>query len=363
MVDPIEKLFSFSGRGATTFEAMKRLDQKLQFPHRSFKSIHVGGTNGKGSVSWKIAEGLRAEGYSVGLYTSPHIDSFRERILVNGEQIPEAIARELTQSILDWVDEELSFFDLLTALAFVYFSQKKVDWAVIEVGLGGRLDATNIIHPELAIVTTIGWDHMHLLGNTLEKIAKEKEAIFKEGTFAMVGPQAAPFFPRLETILCQPSPFYDGENNSIAQAALRKLGVQEASILQGIQVRPPCRFEHFKGAILDAAHNVSAFEKLIQALKFHFPKERFHFIVAFSKEKDWKECLKVIEPHAAHISFAGKDNPRFHPLGSLSVKEALAQKREERAVICGSFYIMAEARDALAIQMTVGDLGRLSQRW
>lgn len=345
-MDLIKTLFSFPSRGGITFDAMKRLDLRLGSPHRMFRSIHVGGTNGKGSVSLKIAKALQKEGYKVGLYTSPHIHCFRERILVNGEKIPEDEARALTQSILDVIDEELSFFDVLTSLAFLYFAKEKVDWAVIEVGLGGRLDATNVICPQLAVITTIGWDHMDLLGDTLEKIAAEKGGIVKKGVPLIAGPQAAPFFPEAERVLAEPAQFYDEENNAIATAALQKMKISPEAILHGMSFRPPCRFEMVGETVLDVAHNVSGFERLVQALLFHFPHEKFHFIVAFSKEKDWKACLKVIEPCAAHISFVGRDNPRFHPLGSLNIAEAIGI-RAERNVICGSFYIMAEAKLAL----------------
>ena len=346
MMDPIEKLFSFPGRGIKTFDAMKRLDARLGFPHRSFRSIHIGGTNGKGSVSLKIAQALRAEGYNVGLYTSPHIDSFRERILVNGEMIPESVAKELAQLILDLVDEELSFFDLLTAMAFMYFKKMQVDWAVIEVGLGGRLDATNIIHPELAIITTIGFDHMHLLGDTLEEIAKEKEGIVKPGVPLIVGPKAASFFPNAKKVETPSSLFYDDENSAIAKAALTQIGISEGAISVGITSRPVCRFEMVGTTILDVAHNVSGVERLIDALKFHFPDEKFHFILAFSKDKDWENCLEVIRPYAAHISFVKASHPKLRSLGHLSIAEVLG-KTKERDVVCGSFYIMKEAKEVL----------------
>lgn len=348
MIDPLEKLFTFSGRGSATFEAMKRLDVRLGSPHKSFRSIHIGGTNGKGSVSLKIAKALEMEGYKVGLYTSPHIVSFRERILLNGEMIPEEIARELTQLILDQVNEELSFFDLLTALAFAYFAKMNVDWAVIEVGLGGRLDATNIINPELAVITTIGWDHTHLLGNTLEAIAKEKGGIKKRGVPLIAGPQAASFFPHAEAVLPQSSLFYDDENSAIAKAALRRIEISEKSISYAIQYRPQCRFEVIGNAILDAAHNTTGFERLIEALQHHFPNEKFHFIVAFSKEKDWRACVEIIKPHAVEISFVCGDNPRFHPLGNALIKEVIG-KTSARDVVCGSFYIMEEARRAVSL--------------
>jgi dihydrofolate synthase/folylpolyglutamate synthase len=159
------------------------LDNYFRHPHRDFLSIHVAGTNGKGSVSHMIASVLQEAGYKTGLYTSPHLKDFRERIKVNGAMIPEeevvtfiAEHRGIFESI------KPSFFEMTVAMAFNYFAECKVDVAVIEVGLGGRLDSTNIISPVLSIITNIGHDHMDLLGDTIEKIAGEKAGIIKRKT-------------------------------------------------------------------------------------------------------------------------------------------------------------------------------------
>lgn len=158
------------------------LDKYFGHPHRQFKTIHVAGTNGKGSVSHMLASVLMAAGYRVGLYTSPHLKDFRERIRVNGQMAPE-------QYVVDFVAqhskifEEIkpSFFEMTVAMAFDYFAKEKVEVAIIEVGLGGRLDSTNIITPELSVITNIGLDHTDLLGDTLQKIAAEKAGIIKAG--------------------------------------------------------------------------------------------------------------------------------------------------------------------------------------
>ncbi|MEE1215592.1 MAG: Mur ligase family protein, partial [Bacteroidaceae bacterium] len=164
------------------------LDSRYGHPHRCYRTIHVGGTNGKGSVSHTLAAILQCAGYKVGLYTSPHLADFRERIRVNGQMIPE-------QRVIDFVTEEKaffeplhpSFFELATALAFLYFKEEKVDVAVIEVGLGGRLDCTNIINPELSVITNISKDHVQFLGDTPTQIAKEKAGIIKPGTPVVIG--------------------------------------------------------------------------------------------------------------------------------------------------------------------------------
>lgn len=164
------------------------LCEKLGNPQHQFKSIHVGGTNGKGSTSHMLAAVLQTAGYKTGLYTSPHLKDFRERIRINGEMIPE-------QEVVDFVETqqenmlkiEPSFFELTVATAFDYFAREKVDIAVIEVGLGGRLDSTNVITPLLSVITNIGWDHMNLLGNSLQEIAVEKAGIIKPKVPVVIG--------------------------------------------------------------------------------------------------------------------------------------------------------------------------------
>lgn len=165
-----------------------KLDEHFGHPHQSYKTIHIAGTNGKGSCSHTIAAILQAQGYRVGLYTSPHLKDFRERIRINGECISE-------EYVVDFVAKERSFFEplspsffeLTTALAFKYFSDNKVDIAVIEVGLGGRLDCTNIITPQLSIITNISFDHTQFLGDTLGKIANEKAGIIKKDVPVVIG--------------------------------------------------------------------------------------------------------------------------------------------------------------------------------
>ena len=164
------------------------LDEHFGHPHQKYKTIHIAGTNGKGSSSHTLAAILQSQGYKVGLYTSPHLVDFRERIRVNGECVPE-------QYVIDFVEENRaffeplhpSFFELTTAMALKYFAEQKGDYAVIEVGLGGRLDCTNIITPILSIITNISFDHTQFLGNTLAEIAGEKAGIIKPGVPVVIG--------------------------------------------------------------------------------------------------------------------------------------------------------------------------------
>lgn len=167
-----------------------KLDEIFGHPHRKFKTVHVAGTNGKGSVSHMLAAVFQAAGCKTGLYTSPHLKDFRERIKINGEMISEV-------EVVQWIEKypvannlwnlEPSFFELTVAMAFDFFAKNEVDIAIIEVGLGGRLDSTNIITPEISIITNIGFDHVNLLGDTLEKIAAEKAGIIKKNIPVVIG--------------------------------------------------------------------------------------------------------------------------------------------------------------------------------
>jgi dihydrofolate synthase/folylpolyglutamate synthase len=160
----------------------------LDNPHHTFKSIHVAGTNGKGSTSHMMASVLQEAGYKVGLYTSPHLKDFRERIKINGIMIPKRKVSSFVGKHQDFFkNNKLSFFEMTVGLAFHYFAQSHVDIAIIEVGLGGRLDSTNIISPELSVITNIGLDHTQFLGTTLEAIAKEKAGIIKSNIPVVIG--------------------------------------------------------------------------------------------------------------------------------------------------------------------------------
>jgi dihydrofolate synthase/folylpolyglutamate synthase len=171
---------------------------KLDNPQHKFKSIHIGGTNGKGSTSHMLAAVLQTAGYKTGLYTSPHLKDFRERIRINGEMIGEQeVVDFVAQHKTDFETIEPSFFEMTVALAFDAFARHQVDTAIVEVGLGGRLDSTNIITPLLSVITNIGWDHMNMLGNTLPLIAREKAGIIKPGIPVIVGeyqPEVAEVF-------------------------------------------------------------------------------------------------------------------------------------------------------------------------
>ena len=202
------------------------LDKHFGHPHRKFRTIHVAGTNGKGSCSHTLAAILQSAGYKVGLYTSPHLVDFRERIRVNGEMIPR-------QRVIGFVEQHRSFFEplhpsffeLTTAMAFNYFAEQQVDVAVIEVGLGGRLDCTNIIRPDLCVITNISFDHIQFLGDTLAKIAAEKAGIIKPGIPVVIGettPETKPVF--METAQKQGAPIHFAEEEQLVVSHLPQNG-------------------------------------------------------------------------------------------------------------------------------------------
>ncbi|SJZ86334.1 bifunctional folylpolyglutamate synthase/dihydrofolate synthase [Sediminibacterium ginsengisoli] len=206
--ETVEYLFSrlpmFSRIGADAFKKdltnTYRLCEALGNPQQHIKMVHIAGTNGKGSTSHMLAAILQEAGYKTGLYTSPHLKDFRERIKINGEWCDEAFVVDFTRRIQPYIDSvEPSFFEITVAMAFDYFAQQKVDIAVIETGLGGRLDSTNIITPELSVITNIGMDHMNMLGDTLTLIAEEKAGIIKKNIPVVIGEAIAETRPVFET--------------------------------------------------------------------------------------------------------------------------------------------------------------------
>lgn len=193
---------------------IKKLAAHLGEPQKNFRTIHVAGTNGKGSVSHMLASVLQESGYKVGLYTSPHLKDFRERIKINGKEIgQQAVMNFIASNKSFFENEQMSFFEMTVGMAFQYFAEEKVDIAVIEVGLGGRLDSTNIISPEVSVITNIGFDHMSILGNTLDKIAAEKGGIIKRNTPVVIGEYQSETFPVFRKIATEiNAPMHSAEN-------------------------------------------------------------------------------------------------------------------------------------------------------
>ena len=213
LADIFRRFPSVQGNGFTPgaykpgLSHMYAFDEALGFPSRRLRTIHVAGTNGKGSVANMLASVLGACGYKAGLFTSPHLVDFRERVRIGASLIPKDYVKDFLIEWMPWIREhDLSFFEITTGLAFKWFADEGVDAAVIEVGLGGRLDSTNVLEkPELCIITSIGLDHMAQLGNTVPEIAAEKAGIFKAGVPCVIGeldPQTAPVFEEKSYMFC-----------------------------------------------------------------------------------------------------------------------------------------------------------------
>lgn len=308
----LKKLY-YSCRAKKTpygLENIKALDRALGSPSKAYPTIHIGGTNGKGSVSTKVATALSLHGLKVGLFTSPHLLSFRERIRVQGVPIEEERAVALLERLFklqETLKIEARFFEMTTALALLYFLEEKVDVAVFEVGLGGRRDATNLLHPLVSAITSIGMDHEEMLGSTLEQIAYEKAGILKKKTPAVIGPTVplsvvAPIATTLEAPLYPISTsfaFFDDENQAIASQVLSLLPwkLDPKTLQKGLLARPLCRFfevDHPKGPLLfDVAHNPPAFKKLFHALSLKYPHTRLHTILGMTRRQGVPECLEL----------------------------------------------------------------------
>ncbi len=387
--DEVVKLL-FSKRPAENPDstgAIKSITPLLGHPEKAFPAIHVTGTNGKGSVSHKIARALQSSGLKVGLYTSPHLLSFCERIQVNGILIPEETARLGLLRLFE-IGKDLFFFEIATLLAFEYFREQKVDVAIIEVGIGGLHDATNIVHPILSIIASVACDHEDLLGNTLEKIAYEKAGIIKPGIPVVIGPKADFAVIRDKAAACQ-SPlykvesqagFYDVENTAIARQALKLLPypLSEKDIETGLKSRPSCRFEQIGNVIFDVAHNPAGISRLLEAMEFHHPGCPFSVLIGMSKDKDVRKCLSQLAERADHLYLV--PSPAFKAIAveemceilrqegfdrftaGLSIQESIGLASEELLVVCGSFYIMKEAREEVVRIQVAHDQLLLSGR-
>ena len=366
--------------------------EHLGFPHKNFPSIHIAGTNGKGSSSHAIASVLQEAGYKVGLYTSPHLRDFRERIKINGKEIPEQNVIEFVEKHLPFIEKnDFSFFELTVAMAFDYFSTEKVDIAVIEVGLGGRLDSTNIILPEVCLITNIGKDHTDILGNTLAEIAYQKAGIIKEKTPVVISeyhPETADVFKEIAKeknaniyFAYQKNIPYKTDLKGIYQEKNLKGIVQTLEILQekswkisnknieegllnivkntGLKGRWQTLSESPK-IVCDTGHNHHGISIVIQQIAQQKYK-KLHIVLGFVKEKDIDNILPLFPKNAIYY-FCSPNIPRgldanilkekaslFDLQGNCysSVNEALnyAKKQattEDMIFIGGSTFVVAE---------------------
>ena len=370
----IEQLLALSKvrKNHTSLAAIKQVSNQYGHPENSYPSVHVAGTNGKGSVSIKIARSLQEEGYTTGLYTSPHVSSFRERIQINGVLISKKMFASLFAKVQKTFPA-LTLFEMTTAIAFLYFKEKKVDIAVIETGLGGLLDPTNICSPILSIITSIGYDHTDLLGNSLQEITDAKAGIIKTKTPVLLGPSVqASFIEKTATTANAPlhqnkkkDDDYEEENKETARLALKLLDpffpTSLTSQEKGLAQNLPCRFEVFsfeKTVILDASHNPDGFAALLKKLNKTYPNHKYRFLLAFSKGKDFRSSIHLLKDHPIHL--LEPSNPLLEDPSqiasffsfSLPIEKSIelfikASDKKEILIIAGSFFIMDRAKTAI----------------
>ena len=380
------KLPMFSRIGAAAYKEDLHnsitICNELGNPQTKFKSIHIAGTNGKGSTSHMLAAILQQAGYKTGLYTSPHLKDFRERIKINGQMIEEDFVidfAERTQQITAQI--EPSFFELTMAMAFDYFAERKVDIAVIETGLGGRLDSTNIITPILSIITNIGYDHMNILGDTLEKIATEKAGIIKPAIPVVIGEYLAETKPVFinKAAQCNSSIYFAAEEYAFDDIALSSqnlhcsisdttqhikenftldlngiyqiknlrtvLCAEKILILLGFVITNEAEkyaLSHTKKltglygrwdviaenptTVLDVAHNEDGIKQVLQQIQFikeHRNSEEIktHFVIGMVKDKEVSNVLSLL-PNDAIYYFTNAHIPRALPAEELKIKAA-----------------------------------------
>lgn len=363
------------------------LDEHFGHPHTQFKTIHVAGTNGKGSVSHMLASILQEAGYKTGLYTSPHLKDFRERIKINGEMVSERFVTDFVENNREFFSQlKPSFFEMTVAMAFQYFAEQKVDISVIEVGLGGRLDSTNIITPLASVITNISYDHMALLGDTLEKIAGEKAGIIKPGIPAIVGTRDKEYdfvfeqkATNVHTTLSFAGDQWQVKKNTDGRYNLThptgwqfqdlncelKGDYQRKNIPTVLETVPVLRKaglhisdDHIRSGIervitntgllgrwqtlatnpltvCDTGHNIDGITEIVGQLKrYHY--KRLHFVIGMVSDKDVDSVLKIL-PQEAVYYFTKASIPR-----AMNEKE-LAEKAHALGLRGDTYPTVAEA--------------------
>jgi dihydrofolate synthase/folylpolyglutamate synthase len=372
-------------------------------PQDQLHFIHVAGTNGKGSTCAMLESIYRVAGLRVGLYTSPHLVSFRERMQVNRQLISEVDVVRLVEQLQPWLrefsgDDHPTFFEAVTVMALKYFAEQKCDLVIWETGLGGRLDATNIVTPLASVIANVQYDHQKWLGNTLAQIAAEKAGIIKPGVPVITGaeePQALAVIqetaiqqgspltlvspahtqhPPLDTLRLPLSGWHQRMNAAVALATVRvlneQLTVSEDAIQAGLSsVSWPGRLQlvelNGRRILLDAAHNSAGAATLRAALEEHYPHSRPAFILGIMSDKDWDLMCEILSPLAGRVVCVGvssersadpaqlrdacrRTNPEVEVAVCTTLGEALAQTDAERfVVIAGSIYLIGEAMERL----------------
>jgi dihydrofolate synthase/folylpolyglutamate synthase len=351
--------------------------KELNFPEKKFKSIHVGGTNGKGSTSHMLASILQEAGYKVGLYTSPHLKSFTERIRINGEEIPKQEVTSFIAKNKAFLEKQrLSFFEMTVGLAFDYFAKERVDIAIIEVGLGGRLDSTNIITPEISVITNIGLDHTEFLGETLPEIAFEKAGIIKKNVPVIIGEKQTEVINVFleKTKECTSEIYvglkddknytsdllgdYQRANAKTAVAAIQQLKgftVSEKNISEGLlnvvkntslKGRWQVLQENPK-VICDTAHNKEGLRIVLNQLSKEGYR-KLHIVLGVVSDKDLGAILPMF-PKEATYYFCRPNIPR-------GLSEAILQEKASTFKLFGEKYIsVKKALESALLDASQGD--------
>ncbi|MBR9691187.1 bifunctional folylpolyglutamate synthase/dihydrofolate synthase [Candidatus Woesearchaeota archaeon] len=357
---------------------IKKFLKHLSNPEQSLKVIHVAGTNGKGSVSAMLSSCLIEAGYKVGMFTSPHLKKLNERFRINNKPISDKELDRLTKKINQLQKKykiDLSFFETITTIAFLYFNEKKVDYAVLETGMGGRLDATNTTSPVLSVITNVSLDHKEILGNTVRKIAKEKAGIIK--TVPVITSAANPaldvirqtckknhaklIIAKKRTLKTNLKGAYQQINASTAYAALKQLKIPESKIRSGLKkVQWHGRFEFLKNNILiDAAHNQDGIAALVKSIK-QLKYKNLILILGLMQDKDAKAIIKTLKPlkpipiiTKANVSKAAAPDDIAKHLKeyiiipnlkqAISYAKSIAAKKD-LILITGSIYLIGEVK-------------------
>ena len=359
-----QKLPIYQRTGEIAYKAdignIVKASEILKDPHLNFKSVHIAGTNGKGSTSHMISSILQEAGYKVGLYTSPHLKDFRERIRINGKMIPEKYVMDFVQQYkTDFEKIDMSFFEFTVAMAFNYFSEKKVDIAIIETGLGGRLDSTNIIKPLVSVITNIGFDHTSLLGNTIKEIAIEKAGIIKENTPLIIGKkqkESEDIFIRKSKEKNSVITFCTGKTKhqtdlkgdyqlenvrtvlfTIKEIQKQGFRISEENIKSGLMnvVKNTSLLGRWQILqkepliICDSAHNEDGIKEIVKQLSEIDYKE-LHFVLGTVNDKNIDNILGLL-PKKARYYFCQANIPR-------SLEKELLQSKSEKYGLSGEVY-------------------------
>lgn len=395
---------SNTGAGLVAF---KQLLERLGNPQNKYQIIHVAGTNGKGTVCTLLAHVLTCAGYKTGLFVSPHLISPTERIQINGREISQEDFVQAVSAVRNAQKEPLNFFELVTAAALLYFAQQQAQYVVLETGLGGKKDPTNICAPILSIITSVGLDHTHILGSTLAQIAAEKAGIIKPGAPVLCGEvplEAATVIEQAVldhhtslTWVREGQPFYEyaydfingftalhtidrqewnlhllgrkqTQNACLVYQAARHLRVPENAIKLAFEtVQLPGRFERVKKGnttfILDGAHNPQAVQSLLEFWqKTPYALQKPVLLCGFMKDKDFKQMLDLLAPHFALVFLTVPPSARGavavdyanllnipHMTFEPDYKKALSCVQNQRVVLCtGSFYLAGALRVELS---------------